>query len=76
MERFRIEVGRSHGVKPRDIVGAIANEAGLKSRFITGVTINSKFSEVDLPQDMPKEIFHLLRNTWVCSRPMAISRVA
>ncbi|WDP91689.1 MAG: DEAD/DEAH box helicase [Desulfobacter sp.] len=76
MERYRIEVGRSHGVKPRDIVGAIANEAGLKSRFITGITINTNFSEVDLPRDMPTEIFHLLRKTWVRSRPMEISKVA
>lgn len=76
MERYRIEVGHNHGLKPRDIVGAIANEAGLKSRFITGISIDRDFSEVDLPQDMPTEIFHLLRKTWVRSRPMAISRVA
>jgi len=34
---FRIEVGKVHGVKPGNIVGAIANEAGLQSRFITGI---------------------------------------
>ncbi|WDP85001.1 MAG: DEAD/DEAH box helicase [Desulfobacter sp.] len=76
MDRYRIEVGRSHGVSARDIVGAISNEAGLESKFITGVTIRNKFTVVDLPAGMPGDIFHLLKKTWVKSRPMGISKVA
>ncbi|MCG8637002.1 MAG: DEAD/DEAH box helicase [Desulfobacterales bacterium] len=75
MDRYRIEVGRTHGVKARDIVGAISNEAGLESKFITGVTIKKDFSVVDLPAGMPKDIFRLLKKTWVRSRPMDISRM-
>ena len=75
MERFRIEVGRSHGVKARDIVGAISNEAGLESRFIKGITIKKEFSVVDLPKGMPKDIFHILKKTWLRQKPMAISRM-
>ncbi|HCY84136.1 MAG TPA: ATP-dependent RNA helicase [Desulfobacteraceae bacterium] len=75
MDRYRIEVGRSHGVKARDIVGAISNEAGLESRFIKGISIKNKFSVVDLPEGMPKDIFHVLKKTWLRQKPMAISRL-
>lgn len=76
MERFRIEVGRSHGVKAGDIVGAISNEAGLESKYIKSIDINQDFSLLDLPMGMPNEVFHLLQKTWVKSQPMSISRSA
>ena len=74
MERYRIEVGRQHGVLPRDIVGAIANEAGLESKYIGNININPEFSLVDLPTGMPKVVFMELKKTWVKSRQMAISK--
>jgi len=76
MERYRIEVGRCHGVQAGNIVGAIANEAGLESKFIGNIDINQEFSLVDLPFGMPKETFRLLEKTWVKSRQMAISKCA
>lgn len=76
MERFRIEVGRSHGVNPRDIVGAISNEAGLEGRYIGDIHINREFSLVELPVGMPSEVFCQLQKVWVRSRQMAISRCA
>ena len=76
MERYRIEVGLRHGVKPGNIVGAISNEAGLESRYIKNIDINQDFSLVDLPFGMPKEIFTLLKKTWVMSKPMSISKCA
>jgi len=74
MERFRIEVGRQHGVQPKDIVGAIANEAGLESKHIGTIDIQSEFSLVDLPTGMPKVVFRELKKAWVKSRQMAISK--
>ncbi|MCP4673775.1 MAG: DEAD/DEAH box helicase [Desulfobacula sp.] len=76
MERYRIEVGRCHGVRPRNIVGAIANEAGLESKYIGNIDINQDFSLVDLPYGMPKQVFKLLEKTRVSSRQMAISKCA
>jgi len=76
MDRYRIEVGRTHGVRAGDIVGAISNEAGLESRYIKSVDINQNFSFVDLPSDMPKDIFKILQNTWVRSQQMSISKHA
>src|SRR5690554_2094044 len=52
MKRFRIEVGRNHGARPGDIVGAIANEAGLQSRQIGQIKLFDSFSTLDLPEGM------------------------
>lgn len=76
MERYRIEVGRRHGINPRDIVGAISNEAGLDSKYIGTIEINRDFSFVDLPSGMPKGIYKTLKKTWLRSRKMEISRCA
>ena len=74
LETFRIEVGRAHGVEPRNIVGAIANEAGVNSKHIGRIDIRDDFSLVDLPKGMPKEIFEHLKTVWVANRQLAISR--
>jgi ATP-dependent RNA helicase DeaD len=73
---YRIEVGRVHEVSPREIVGAIANEAGLASRFIGRIEIHDEFSTVDLPADMPPDVLGQLRKTRVMQRPLAIQRLA
>jgi ATP-dependent RNA helicase DeaD len=72
-ELFRLDVGRIHGVKPANIVGAIANEGGLQSRFITGLKINEDHSTVRLPKSMPKEAVIGLKRTWVCGRPLKLT---
>ncbi|NNG12180.1 MAG: DEAD/DEAH box helicase, partial [Halobacteria archaeon] len=74
MERFRIEVGNRHEVKPGNIVGAIANEAGLDARHIGHIDIHTDFSLVDLPRGMPKEVFQDLSKTRVCGQRLNISR--
>ena len=73
LERYRIEVGRNHEVTPGEIVGAIANEAGLEGRYIGHIDIHEDFSLVDLPEGMPKEIFHHLRKVRVCGQPLQIT---
>jgi ATP-dependent RNA helicase DeaD len=75
MERFRIEVGRDDGVKPGNIVGAIANEAGLEGRYIGRIDIRDDHTTLDLPAGMPREIFQHLKQTRVCGRPLAIKRI-
>jgi ATP-dependent RNA helicase DeaD len=75
MERFRLEVGRQQGVKPGNIVGAIANEAGLDAEHIGHIDIHADFSLVDLPIGMPKEVFQDLRKAWVCGQRLNISRL-
>ena len=75
MERFRIEVGYTHGVKPGNIVGAIANEAGLDAKHIGRIELYDDFSTVDLPEGMPREILRLLKKTWVAGQQMRITRM-
>jgi ATP-dependent RNA helicase DeaD len=76
MERFRIEVGRSQGVAPGNIVGAIANEAGIDGKHIGPIVIEEDHSLVDLPVGMPREIFRDLKKAWICGHQLRISRLA
>jgi ATP-dependent RNA helicase DeaD len=75
MEQFRIEVGLQHGVEPRNIVGAIANEAGLDAEHIGHIEISTEFSLVELPIGMPKDVFKDLKKVWVCGKQLQISRI-
>lgn len=74
VETYRIEVGHEHGVKPNNIVGAIANEVGLEGRHIGRVVIREDHSFVDLPAGMPKEVFRQLQKVRVAGQPLQISR--
>jgi ATP-dependent RNA helicase DeaD len=71
-ELFRLDVGRVHGVKPGNIVGAIANEAGLQSKFITGLKIHDDHSTVRLPKGITKETMQGLTKAWVCGRQLKL----
>lgn len=76
MERFRVEVGTEHGVKPENLVGAIANEAGLDAEFIGRITIHDQHSLVELPAGMPKFILKDLKRTWVCNHRLNMTRMS
>jgi len=76
MERYRIEVGKSHGVKAGNIVGAIANEADINSRHIGRISIFDTHSTVDLPYGMPDDVFRLLKKVWINNRPLKIQKAA
>jgi ATP-dependent RNA helicase DeaD len=76
MERYRIEVGHAHEVMPGNIVGAIANEADIDSKFIGRIDIYDDYSLVDLPEGMPKELLNELKKVWVSGQQLKISRLA
>ena len=73
MDRYRIEVGHNHDVMPGNIVGAIANEADIDSKFIGRINIHDEYSLVDLPGDMPKELLNDLKKVWVSGQKLNIS---
>ncbi len=75
METFRVEVGRAHKVKPSNIVGAIANETGLASRFIGRIEIFEEHSTVDMLTGMPAEMFQMLKEVKISGRRLDISRM-
>ena len=70
---YRIEVGHEHGVKPGNIVGAIANEGGVEAKFIGRVSIRDDYSLIDLPDGMPAETFNHLKKVWVAQQQLKIS---
>lgn len=72
METFRIEVGHEHGVQPGNIVGAIANEADLESRYIGRIDIRDDYSLVDLPEGMPHELMEHLKRVYVAGQALRI----
>ncbi len=73
MDRFRIEVGHQHKVKPGNIVGAIANEADIDSKYIGRINIFEEYSLVDLPENMPKELLRELKNVRVAGQRLSIT---
>lgn len=73
MQSYRIEVGHDHGVKPGNIVGAIANEAGIDSKHMGRIQINDDYSTIDLPEGMPKDIFMDLKSVRVAGQKLNIS---
>ncbi len=70
MVRYRIDVGRDHGAEVRDIVGAIANEAGIESRFIGRIGLYDESSTVELPAGMPAEASNALKRTRIRGVPI------
>jgi ATP-dependent RNA helicase DeaD len=70
---YRIEVGHQHGVSPREIVGAIANESGLEGRYIGRIDIRDDHSVVDLPKGMPNEVFQHLKRVYVRGQALRIT---
>jgi ATP-dependent RNA helicase DeaD len=74
MGTYRIEVGHQHGVKPGNIVGAIANEAGIESRHIGRIEIYDDYSTLDLPADLPPDLLDHLKTVWVAGQQLNITR--
>ena len=72
-QRYRVEVGYEHGVKPGQIVGAIANEADIDSSYIGHIEIFETFTTVDLPEGMPTDTMDVLKRARVCGRQLEIS---
>jgi ATP-dependent RNA helicase DeaD len=74
LEMFRLDVGREHGVQVKNIVGAIANEANINSRFIGDIRLNDDHSTIELPKGMPVETLTHLKNVLVCKRPLNLKK--
>ncbi|GAB5402184.1 MAG: DEAD/DEAH box helicase [Aureliella sp.] len=72
MQRYRIEVGHTDGVRPGNIVGAIANESGISGGDIGAIEIRDSYSFVDLPQDVTPDIIKQLTRTWVAGKQLNI----
>ncbi len=72
-QTYRLEVGKEHGAKPGDIVGAIANEISLDSSYIGAINLHEKHSFVQLPKGMPEKSFKQLKNVRIRRQAIDIS---
>jgi ATP-dependent RNA helicase DeaD len=63
--RLYVALGRKAGVRPADLVGAIANESGLDSRDIGAIEIADRFSLVEVPDAAVDEVIQALRGTTI-----------
>ncbi|MBK5144293.1 DEAD/DEAH family ATP-dependent RNA helicase [Budviciaceae bacterium BWR-B9] len=70
MEMYRIEVGRDDGVEVRHIVGAIANEGDISSRYIGNIKLYATHSTIELPKGMPGELLQHFTKTRVLNKPL------
>ncbi len=73
LSTYRVAVGHRHGVKPGNLVGAIANEAGLEAGQIGRIEIEENFSKVDLPSDMGDELLQHLASVKVAGQRLNIT---
>ena len=76
MDCYQLAVGRRHNIMPKDIVGAIANETSIGSRNIGRINLYDDHSTVELPQELPKEVFRRLQALRIHQRPVQLQRVA
>ncbi len=74
MDLYRIELGREDGVEVRHIVGAIANEGDISSRYIGHIKLHDNYSTIELPQGMPNHIVqHFAQKARVLNKQMQMS---
>lgn len=72
-QTYRLEVGKEHGARPGDIVGAIANEISLDSSYIGAINLHDKHSFVQLPKGIPADLFKQLQGVRVRRQPLSIT---
>ena len=73
MQQYKIEVGKRHRVEPRQIVGALANEGGLRRQDFGNITIKEHFSIVELPKDLAPETWEALAQTRISGKLIELS---
>ncbi|MBT7310117.1 DEAD/DEAH box helicase [bacterium] len=69
---YKVKVGSDDGVEVRNILGAIANETGMNRDQVGQIRIHPKYSTVELPQDLPKDIYDHLQTTMVARKPLKL----
>ena len=74
MATYRVEVGYQHGVRPGNLVGAIANEANLGSKQIGRIEILDEYSLIDLPEDLAPDVLEHLKTVWCGGQQLRITR--
>jgi ATP-dependent RNA helicase DeaD len=72
--RLYVAAGRNAGVRPQDLVGAIAAEAGLKGRDVGAIEIADRFSLVEVPEEAAEKVIKALRAGTIRGKKVAVRR--
>jgi ATP-dependent RNA helicase DeaD len=72
--RIYVGAGRKFGIRPGDLVGAIANEAGINSREIGAIDIADRFSLVEVPESVAEQVIDALRSTTIKGKRVQVRR--
>ena len=74
VSRIYVGAGRKAGVRPGDLVGAIANEVGVDSSAIGAIEIADRFSLVEVPEEIAEEVISALRGTTIKGKRVMVRR--
>ena len=74
MTRIQINVGRNAGIRPQDIVGAIAGEAGITGRDVGAIDITERFSLVEVPESVAADVLNALRSAKIRGKKIKVRR--
>jgi ATP-dependent RNA helicase DeaD len=72
--RLFVSIGRKAGVRPADLVGAIANESGINARMIGSIEISDNFSLVEVPDDQADDIIGALKDATIRGTRVKVRR--
>jgi ATP-dependent RNA helicase DeaD len=74
MVRLRVSVGRRAGVRPGDLVGAIANESGVDVRAIGAIDLADHYSLVEVDESLADRVAGALSRTWLRGQKPEVTR--
>lgn len=74
MSKLYVGLGRKAGIRPQDLVGAIANESGIAGRDIGDIKVSDQFSIVEVPDRDIESILRSMRNVTIRGKKATIRR--
>jgi ATP-dependent RNA helicase DeaD len=74
MAKLFIGAGREAGIRPQDLVGAIANEAGVPGDTIGAIQITDRFSLVEVPEAVANHVIRVLRDATIRGKKVPVRR--
>ncbi|MCA2980895.1 MAG: DEAD/DEAH box helicase [Myxococcaceae bacterium] len=72
MARLFFSIGKKAGIRPQDLVGAIANEAGIESKQIGAIAIGDRHSFVEVASDVADQVISTMRSSKIRGRPVHV----
>lgn len=72
--RLFIGAGRNAGIRPQDLVGAIAGESGIAGREVGAIDIADRFSLVEVPESVAETVIEALRGTKIKGKRVIVRR--